>query len=232
MNRIFFPWSKKLRTESGKTLLAVPSPNEWKVLYPKKPFGKTVDRPLTLSERFDVACLGIGLVGFGGNLVKLLVREKYSRVIVVGIAGALPGSGLTLADTVRVDEECVGDEGYIHSDSFKPYFRRPQIFRASPSRTAPLPIASLPGVRGVSVNTLVASSQILECRAKFFGAKVEAMEGASAFAIARAMDVEIFEIRTISNFTGDLDESKWNLRHSLRTLAKEILDPIIRGESA
>lgn len=214
----------------GKTLVAIPSPMEWKVLYPKEPFGKTVERPLKLNPHFDVACLGIGLVGFGGNLAKLLFQKGYSRVVVVGIAGALPGSGLGLADTVRVDEECVGDEGYVQSDTFQPYFRRPQIFRASPVRTAPSQIAALPGVRGVSVNTLTASSQILDCRAKFFGAKVEAMEGASAFAVARAMNAEVFEIRTISNFTGDLDESKWNLRHSLRMLAREVLDPMIQGK--
>ncbi len=214
----------------GKTLVAIPSPMEWKVLYPKEPFGKTVERPLKLNPHFDVACLGIGLVGFGGNLAKLLFQKGYSRVVVVGIAGALPGSGLGLADTVRVDEECVGDEGYVQSDTFQPYFRRPQIFRASPARTAPSQIAALPGVRGVSVNTLTASSQILDCRAKFFGAKVEAMEGASAFAVARAMNAEVFEIRTISNFTGDLDESKWNLRHSLRMLAREVLDPMIQGK--
>ncbi len=213
--------------DRSKTLLAVPSPMEWKVLYPKEPFGKTVERPLTLNSRFDAACLGIGLVNFGGHLAKLLLRKEYFRVIVVGIAGALPGSGLSLADTVRVDEECVGDEGYLHSDIFKPYFRRPNILRASPFRKAPPQIASLSGVRGVSVNTLTASSQILECRARFFGAKIEAMEGASAFALANAMHVEVFEIRTISNFTGDLDESKWNLRHSLRGLARNILEPMI-----
>lgn len=205
---------------------------EWKVLYPKAPFGKTVERPLELSSRFDAACLGIGLVGFGGHLAQLLHRRRYFRVIVVGIAGALPGSDLELADIVRVDEECVGDEGYILPDAFKPYFRRPQIFRASPSLTAPLPIASLPGVRGVSVNTLTARPEVLDCRAKFFGAKVESMEGASAFAISNAMNVQAFEIRTISNFTGDLDESKWNLRHSLRKLAREILCPMIQGETA
>lgn len=213
--------------ERIKTLLAVPSPMEWKVLYPKEPFGKTVERPLKLNSRFDAACLGIGLVNFGGHLAKLLLRREYFRVIVVGIAGALPGSGLSLADTVRVDEECVGDEGYLHSDTFKPYFRRPNLLRASSFRKAPPQIAALSGVRGVSVNTLTASSQILDCRANFFGAKIEAMEGASAFAIANAMHVDVFEIRTISNFTGDLDESKWNLRHSLRGLARNILEPMI-----
>ncbi len=218
--------------KSAKTLLAIPSPMEWRVLYPKEPFGKTVERPLELNSRFDAACLGIGLVNFGGHLAALLLRRAYFRIIVVGIAGALPGSGLGLADTVRVDEECVGDEGYLHLDTFKPYFRRPNILRASPSRTAPLQIAALPGVRCASVNTLTASSRILECRARFFGAKIEAMEGASAFAIANAMHVEVFEIRTISNFTGDLDESKWNLRHSLRGLAKNILEPMILEGSA
>lgn len=201
---------------------------EWKVLYPKAPFGKTVEHPLALNSRFDAACLGIGLVAFGGNLAKLLHTGKYARVVVVGIAGALPHSELGLADTVRVDEECVGDEGYFQSDDFKPYFRRPKIIRATSAEFAPPVIASLRGVRGVSVNTLTESSRVLECRAKFFGAKVEAMEGASAFAVANAFETRIFEIRTISNFTGDLDESRWNLRQSLRALNENILAPLLR----
>ena len=212
----------------AKTLIAVPSSMEWKVLYPKEPFGKTVERPLELNSRFDAACLGIGLVAFGGNLARLLQMKKYARVVLVGIAGALPGSGLGLADTVRVDEECVGDEGYFRADGFKPYFRRPKIIRASSAESAPSAIASLRGVRGVSVNTLTESPQVLECRAKFFGAKIEAMEGASAFAVANALGVQIFEIRTISNFTGDLDESRWNLRQSLRALNENILTPLFR----
>ncbi len=215
----------------NKTLIAIPSPMEWKVLYPKIPFGKTVEKPLPLNARFDAACLGIGLVRFADSLLRMLLAKNYATVILAGVAGALPGSGLLPANTVRVDEECVADEGYFEGDSFRPYFRRPQIIRATSFRAAPPQIASLPGVRCASVNTLTAFPRALECRARFFGAQIEAMEGASAFSVANALGVKIFEVRTISNFTGDLDESRWNLRESLRALSENILNPIVRGKA-
>lgn len=210
-----------------KTLIAVPSPMEWRVLYPEVPFSKTIESPHGLSSSCDAACVGIGLVGFAGNLAQLIHRLSYQRILLVGVAGALPGSGLSPADTVRVDEECVGDEGYLENDSFAPYFRRPHVFRATSARLAPKSVSSLSGVRGVSVNTLTANPRILECRAKYFRAALESMEGASAFAVARALDVQVFEIRTISNFTGDLDESRWNLRESLRSVNQKVLQPLL-----
>lgn len=216
-------------TGCPKTLIAIPSPMEWRVLYPKVPFSNTIESPFALEASFDASCVGIGLVGFAGNLARLIHLHSYERVFLVGVAGALPGSGLSPADTVRVDEECVGDEGYLEKGAFSPYFRRPHVFRATSAEFAPEPVSSLPGVRGLSVNTLTANPRILECRARFFRAALESMEGAAAFAVARALDVQIFEIRTISNFTGDLDESRWNLRESLRSVERNVLQPLFEG---
>lgn len=215
--------------QNVKTLIAVPSVPEWKILFPRIPFSKTVKSPYPWNRFFDAACVGIGLVGFAGNLAKLISENRYGCILLVGIAGALPQSGLSTGDIVRVDEECVGDEGYLNGEDFVPYFRKPNLFFASSAKSAPKSIAELPGVRGVSVNTLTANSQILECRARFFGAKVESMEGASAFALAKAFGIESFEIRTISNFTGDTDESRWNIRESLRSLKQKVLIPLIEN---
>jgi len=210
----------------SKTLVAVPSAQEWKILFPKIPYGKTLERPYAIGGLFDAACVGIGIVNFASNLTKLICTKKYFQVIVVGIAGALPRSGLKTGNLVRVDEECVGDVGYFNGSEFRSFFKKPQIISATPPKFAPPSIANLAGVRGISVNTLTANKQVLKYRAKFFSAQVESMEAAAAFRISHTLGVQIFEVRAISNFTGDMDKNRWNFKQSLLSLKKEVLLPM------
>ena len=70
---------------------------------------------------------------------------------------------------------------------------------------------------------------MLEYRAKFYGAKIEAMEGVAAFMLAQTLGIQIFEIRTVSNLTGDLDETRWNIEQSLLNLQSSVLNPIIEA---
>lgn len=210
----------------AKTLVAVPSAQEWKILFPRAPYSKTLEHPYAVNRLFDAACVGIGIVNFVSNLTKLICTKKYFRVIVVGIAGALPHSGLKTGDLVRVDQECVGDIGYWNGDEFRSFFQKPQVFSATSAKFAPLPVAKLPGVRGISVNTLTSSESALEYRAKFFGAQVEAMEAVAAFQISQTLGAQIFEVRAISNFTGDMDKNRWNFKQSLLSLKNNVLLPM------
>jgi futalosine hydrolase len=76
------------------------------------------------------------------------------------------------------------------------------------------------------VNTLTSSESALEYRAKFFGAQVEAMEAAAAFQISQTLGAQIFEVRAISNFTGDMDKNRWNFKQSLLSLKNNVLLPM------
>ncbi|PBC73919.1 phosphorylase family protein [Fibrobacter intestinalis] len=210
-----------------KTLLAVPSSVEWKVLFPKVPYENSVQKPFVLSSSLEAACVGVGLVGFASGFTQLLGSRQYAKAILVGIAGALPFSGLSSGTIVRVDAECVGDVGYWNDGVFSPFSKRPYCFKATSSKWAPPSIAQLSGVRGVSVNTMTSCEQVLEFRARFYKAQVEAMEGASAFAIAKALGIPVFEVRAISNFAGDRDVSGWNIKQSLQKVRKQIIDPMV-----
>ena len=168
-----------------KTLLAVPSSVEWKVLFPKVPYENSVQKPFVLSSSLEAACVGVGLVGFASGFTQLLGSRQYAKAILVGIAGALPFSGLSSGTIVRVDAECVGDVGYWNDGVFSPFSKRPYCFKATSSKWAPPSIAQLSGVRGVSVNTMTSCEQVLEFRARFYKAQVEAMEGASALPLLK-----------------------------------------------
>ena len=104
-----------------KTLLAIPSSVEWDVLFPKVPYENSVQKPFVLSSSLEAACVGVGLVGFASGFTQLLGSRQYAKAILVGIAGALPFSGLSLGTIVRVDAECVGDVGYWNDGVFSPF---------------------------------------------------------------------------------------------------------------
>lgn len=212
--------------ERLKTLLVIPSAVEWRALFPMVPCKRTVLRPFDWNEKTDVVCAGVGLVGFSGNLLQVLTAKNYKRVILIGVAGAFPNSGLSVGDIVRVDSETVADEGYLNGGAYKPYFRRPRVVLGTSAARAPQTIAELDGVRGCSVNMMTSDPQIIECRSEFFGAKVESMEGAAAFVIAKAVGIPVFEIRAVSNIVGETDQSKWKVVESLRALKKTVIDPI------
>lgn len=212
--------------EHLKTLIAIPSSVEWRALFPMVPCKRTVQRPFDWNEKTDVVCAGVGLVGFTKNLLQVLLAKKYRQVILIGVAGAFPNSGLSVGDIVRVDSETVADEGYLNEGAYKPYFRRPRVMLGTSIARAPQTISALAGVRGCSVNLMTTDPAIIQCRSEFFDAKVESMEGAAAFAVAKAVGVPLYEVRAISNIVGETDQSKWNFTGSLRALKKTVIDPI------
>jgi hypothetical protein len=53
--------------------------------------------------------LGNGLVNFGAHLARILAEKHFETVILTGICGAYPQSGLAVGDVVRVDTEKTGD---------------------------------------------------------------------------------------------------------------------------
>ena len=92
----------KQAKKSKKTLIAIPSWMEWEVLFPHIPYKATVQNPHPLSANADASCVGIGLVDFASGLSRLIYTQKYNRIILAGVAGALPESGLSSGDIVRV----------------------------------------------------------------------------------------------------------------------------------
>ncbi len=71
-----------------------------------------------LRAHVPVITTGVGAVNAAYALTRFLDRESVDAVIVCGIGGAYPGSGLAIGGVVCAESECYGDLGAASPDGF------------------------------------------------------------------------------------------------------------------
>jgi futalosine hydrolase len=182
---------------------------------------------------------GVGKANAAGATSRALQMRTYSAVINLGIAGALPGSSLTIGQTVLATRSVFSDEGVLTSDGF---LTCSQIgFPPLPSHGDAAPadpgllmlleplIRSRGGVLGpiATVSTCSGTDALARSVAERTGAVAEAMEGAAVgLAAARFSDSfprrgsPFAEARVISNTTGERKSQVWDIKRSLAALTE------------
>ena len=153
----------------------------------------------------DVVITGVGMAAVAAATAKT-VRDDPDMMILAGIAGAYPGSGLQVGDCVVVEKELIADLGALRQDEgFVPF----------PSKSLECPYTSraggLKGVASATVN--IAGTPYLEA-----AAGIENMEGAAFFAVCLGAGVPFLEIRAVSNMTTD-SRDDWKLEQACEVLA-------------
>ena len=158
---------------------------------------------------------GVGPVNAAIALTKHLARSRPDAVLVCGVGGAYPGSGLTVGDFAWAESETYGDLGADSPAGFldmkalglpvleesPPLFNRLPLDLFPPSRRAAF----------VTCSTCTGTWERAEALAARTGGAVESMEGAALVHAARSMGVRIGEVRGISNAVGDRDRSRWRI---------------------
>lgn len=187
-----------------------------------------------VNERFSLVLTGVGKANASGAVAHVFDPERHSGVISIGLAGSLPGSGLTLLDSVLASESVFADEGSEHPDGFLDIGAMGFAPNAGiPGQPAPMAIAPsalltprlspLCTRHGViaTVSTCAGSDARAAEVVRRTQAIAEAMEGAAAgLAVARLTGGagHFAELRVISNTTGDRDRQTWRMRESLERL--------------
>ena len=158
---------------------------------------------------------GVGPVNAAFALTRALVEETADAVIVCGVGGAYPGSGLRPGDVACAETETYGDLGAESPEGFLDMraLGFPVVRGAAPLyNTMPLdlfPVARrVPFVTCATCTGTDAKAAELESRT---GGAVESMEGAALVHVARLMNVRIGEVRGISNAVGARDRASWRL---------------------
>ncbi len=160
-----------------------------------------------------VICIcGVGKTNAAHGTTLLLERFGPDYVYSVGIAGAYPGSGLHIGDTVVAENECYGDEGIVTESGFHTiealglplisvrgieYYNKFPLFVPEAFRTNKL--------KGnfVSVSTCTGSRDRAIDMERRFNAICENMEGAAVAHICALNNITVSEIRGISNVIGN-----------------------------
>jgi futalosine hydrolase len=182
--------------------------------------------------RIELLCMGVGPVNAAHAVTLSIARSRPAAIIVCGIGGAYPGSGLVIGDVACADTECYGDLGAtspagfldMQALGFPIVAGPPPIYNVLPMQVLP----SSARVRFVTMSSCTGTaSAAREIEARTGGA-VENMEGAAVAHIAAMHGIPVGELRGISNMVTDRDTSAWRIKDAAAAAQEALLTWIAR----
>lgn len=183
-----------------------------------------------LAGKVDVLVTGVGLLAATYALTKKVLTARPALIIQAGVAGAL-NEQLPLGSLVYVGTEAVGDEGVYENGTFHSLF---SLGLAAPNahpwhqgrlpnpHLAQLAPAGTKIAAGVTVNEISTDQEQVIYYRDRLGADIESLEGAALHYVALKEAVPFLQVRSISNYIGERDKSKWVLREAIANLNTEL----------
>ena len=185
------------------------------------------------SNRFQVSFhkSGVGMLLTSFSLAKLITEHQPDLIIQAGIAGAFDTT-IKQGEVVVVKDEYLGDVGVEESGKFN------DIFDLALENSNEFPFVNknlsnpwlhqfnllkLPEVTAVTINEVSTRSERIEQLKNKYGAVIESMEGAALHYICLQTSTPFVQIRSISNYVGERNKSKWQIRKALDNLSFSVL---------
>jgi len=170
------------------------------------------------------AVIGVGKAAAAMRTTQLLLAERPAWLLLIGVCGAYPESGLEVGGLCLVGEDLLADEGVaLADDGFMDLGARGLVevgpFAADPARTREVArVLAAPVLRGATVSTCSGEDGRSRALAARSGAQVETMEGAAVLQVCRALAVPAVQLRCVSNRTGERARAGWDLRGAIDRL--------------
>lgn len=174
---------------------------------------------------------GVGLLANAVSLLKLVFEEKPDLVVQVGIAGCFDKS-VELGKVFVVKEETLADQGVEEDGKWKDIFdlklEKPGY---PPFEKKRLPnqflekynLLRLPEANAVTVNEISTRNERIQQLSKKYEPTLESMEGAALHYVCREMNIPFLQIRAVSNYIGERDKEKWQMKEAIGNLNQAIL---------
>lgn len=187
----------------------------------------------------DVLITGIGLTAATYHLTKQIQIKKPDLVIQAGVAGCFDKQ-IRLGTVVSVKQDTIADESVIELKKLKTLFDLNLIpqnqfpyqkgWLVNPGNML-LKKSKLKKVKGISVNQITSSRQMINFYKKLFNPTVESMEGAALHYVCLMENIPFIQIRSISNYVGERNKKKWDMKKSISTLNTVLLELIKKIET-
>jgi futalosine hydrolase len=170
---------------------------------------------------------GVGLVNAAHAVTLFLAQADARTILVCGVGGAYPSSGLQVGDVVCAASECYGDLGATSPSGFLdmkmlgfPVVESPApLFNEIPMQVFPVdrrvPFVTVSSCTGID-------TVARELQARTAGA-VESMEGAAIAHVAYMHGVPVGEVRGISNLVTNRDTNTWRLKEAAVAAQEAVL---------
>jgi futalosine hydrolase len=169
------------------------------------------------------------------NLTRTISANKPNLVIQAGIAGSLDPE-LEPGTVVIVKRESIGDLGVIEKGLFTSMFHLGFIKKdehpfSNGKLCAPdflLKKTGLPITDGVSINEITTNKERIRFYQNELNASVESMEGAALHYVCLMEAVPFLQLRSVSNFVGERDKSRWKIKEAVMQLNTELQKLLIK----
>ncbi|HEY6502549.1 MAG TPA: futalosine hydrolase [Chitinophagaceae bacterium] len=181
-------------------------------------------------QDIDILITGIGLTAATYSLVKQVNIKRPALVIQAGIAGSF-NKNISLGSVVVVKQEAIADLGVVENKQLKTMFdlgliksSQPPFNRGwlvNPDKNL-LQKTKLKAMKAVSVNHVTTSKQMLQFYRDKFQPDIESMEGAALHYVCLMDKIPFLQVRSISNYVGERDKKKWNIKEAIINLNNEI----------
>ena len=137
-----------------------------------------------------------------------------------------------MGDVVVIKEEALADLGVQEKDGYKdvfdlkllaanklPFTKKKLLnpFSTLMERTL------LPKVNSITVNQITSSKKTAELYSKKYKAAIENMEGAALHLVCIKENIPFVQIRSISNYVGERNKKKWQLKEAVENLNKNLI---------
>jgi len=172
-----------------------------------------------------VVVTGIGPVNAAHALTAALARQTPKRIVVCGIGGAYPGSGLDLLDVTCAETEIYADLGAESPDGFLDM--EALGFPVVENHYNRLPLSLFPAgtrVPYVTTTTCTGTEATAHAIVQRTGGAMESMEGAAIVHVALKQGVPVGEVRAVSNLVGDRDRKAWKVKEAAARAQQALLD--------
>jgi futalosine hydrolase len=186
-------------------------------------------------ERAITVVSGIGAVNAALATQAGILKHQPGLILIVGIGGAYPTSGLQPGDAAVSSQIIYAGLGAIDGEHFLdleqlgfPLLERngTKIFNTLPVSDLSRDFAKAAGITYGPFLTLETVTGSFETASRLErqvpGALVEGMEGAGVAHVACKHNIPCLEVRGISNMVGPRDHSKWKIPEAMQALSKAL----------
>jgi futalosine hydrolase len=157
-------------------------------------------------------------------------------IIQAGVAGCFDKK-ISLGEVVAINQDTIADESVIEMNKLRTLFDLKLVphnqipykngWLINPG-TALLKKSKLKTMKGISVNQITTSKQMIEFYKKEFNPVTESMEGAAFHYVCLMEKIPFIQIRSVSNYIGERNNKNWNMKDSIVNLNKELISLIAK----
>lgn len=189
------------------------------------PRGPRIDTYRGHSHDIDILTTGIGMVATAAWCSRALAQAPYDIALNVGVCGSFD-PGLDLGQVVHVVSDCIAELGAEDGDEFVTFDALDLPVEAACVNSAPpasQTIASLPAVRGITVNTAHGNERSIASVVRRLAPQIESMEGAAFMYACAISGMPFAQVRAVSNVVARRDRASWKMGEAIAALGQTVL---------